>query len=50
MYFLHNIFCELLQLFESSSAIPSFFDFFGDSADTLDPLSILDSDFVSREH
>jgi len=34
----------------SAALLPSFFDFFGDSADTLDPLSILDSDFVSREH
>ena len=34
----------------SAAALPSFFDVFGDSADTSDPLSIRDSDFVSRKH
>ena len=34
----------------SAAALPSFLDCFGDSADTSDPLSILDSDFDSREH
>ena len=46
--FLHNIFCDLLQLFESSSAIPSFFESFEASVDTTGPLSILDSEFKSR--
>ena len=34
----------------SAAAFPSFFDFFGHSADTSDPLSIPDSDFDNREH
>ena len=47
--FLHDIFSELLQLFENPPTLPSFFEFFGASLNITGPPSILDSEFDSRE-
>ena len=47
--FLHDIFSELLQLFENPPTLPSFFEFFGASLNMTGPPSILDSEFDSRE-
>ena len=46
MSFLHDIFCELSQLF---LGLPSFFEFLGASVVTTDPPSVFDSKFNSRE-
>ena len=47
--FLHDIFSELLQLFENPPTLPSFFEFFGTSLETTGSPSILDSEFDSKE-
>ena len=47
--FLHDIFSELLQLFENPPTLPSFFESFGASLNMTGPPSILDSEFDSRE-